>query len=126
MQAYELDCPERLRAHLARTRQLYQPLADGQGTLRWQRLNADDERPFVMPAEPPVFSAKAFFFAEREAVFRFDGERFVAIEPVAARQIAGFGAARSVDGAELRAAIALAAGPAGPVDPVGSDALTPG
>jgi len=69
MQAYELDRPERLRAHLACTRQLYQPLADGQGTLRWQRLNADDERPFVVPAEPPVFSAKAFFFAEREALF---------------------------------------------------------
>jgi hypothetical protein len=25
MQAYELDSPERLRAHLARGRQLYQP-----------------------------------------------------------------------------------------------------
>lgn len=65
-------------------------------------------------------------FPEAEPMTQLGDFRFVAIWPEGARQIAGFGAARSVDGAELREAIALAAGPAGPVDLVGSDALTPG
>ncbi|MCF7201317.1 4Fe-4S dicluster domain-containing protein [Pseudomonas oligotrophica] len=86
MQAYELDSPERLRNHLARERLLYQPQADGQGALRWQRLD-DPAQPFVVPAEPPVFSAKAFFFAEREALFRYENGRFIALVPEARPQV---------------------------------------
>lgn len=86
MQAYELDSPERLRNHLAGERQLYQPQPDGQGTLRWQAL-ADPSQPFVVPAEPPVFSAKAFFFAEREALFRYESGRFIALQPQVRPQV---------------------------------------
>ncbi|MEO0002825.1 MAG: hypothetical protein RLZZ22_517 [Pseudomonadota bacterium] len=49
-------------------------------------------------------------FPEAEPMTQLGDFRFVAIWPEGARQIAGFGAARSVDGAELRAAISLAAG----------------
>ncbi len=86
MQAYELDSPERLRAHLARERQLYQPQPDGQGALRWQALD-DPSQPFVVPVEPPVFSAKAFFFAEREALFRYESDRFIALQPQVRPQV---------------------------------------
>ncbi|MCY1411087.1 sulfite reductase, subunit A [compost metagenome] len=83
----ELDSVERLRAHLAGGRTLYEVREDGQGGRHWQALTADDPTPFVAQTEPPPFAAKAFFFAEREAVFRFDGERFVAIEPTAPAQV---------------------------------------
>lgn len=86
MQAYELDSPERLRAPLARERQLYQPQPDGQGALRWQVLD-DPSQPFVVPVEPPVFSAKAFFFAEREALFRYESGRFIALQPQVRPQV---------------------------------------
>ncbi len=86
MQAYELDSPERLRAHLARERQLYQPQPDGQGALRWQALD-DPSQPFVVPVEPPVFSAKAFFFAEREALFRYENGQFIPLLPEVQPQV---------------------------------------
>ena len=43
-------------------------------------------------------------FPEAEPMTHFGDFRFVAIEPVAARQIAGFGAARTLDATELRRA----------------------
>lgn len=87
MRAYELDRPERLRAHLAQGRLLYQPLPDSQGTLRWQAVATDAAAPFVAPAEPPVFSAKAFFFAEREALFRYEHGQFIPLLPEARPQV---------------------------------------
>lgn len=86
MQAHELDSPERLRNHLARARQLYQPQPDGQGALRWQPL-ADPAQPFAVPAEPPLFSAKAFFFAEREAQFRYENGQFIPLLPQVRPQV---------------------------------------
>jgi len=53
-------------------------------------------------------------FPDAEPMTQLGDFRFVAIKPEGARQIAGFGAARSVDGAELREAIALAAEPIAP------------
>lgn len=84
---YALDSVERLRAHLAAGRSLYEVRADGQGGRHWQIVAAADATPFVAQVEPPPFSAKAFFFAEREAVFRFDGERFVACLPQVPAQV---------------------------------------
>ncbi|HYQ38799.1 MAG TPA: 4Fe-4S dicluster domain-containing protein [Pseudomonas sp.] len=84
---FELDSVERLRAHLAGGRTLYEVREDGQGGRHWQVVAGDDQAPFVAAEEPPPFSAKAFFFAEREAVFRFDGERFVACTPAAPAQV---------------------------------------
>ncbi|MCW3149375.1 4Fe-4S dicluster domain-containing protein [Stutzerimonas stutzeri] len=87
MQAYELDSPEHLRAHLAEGRLLYQPLPDAQGALHWQALGRDEAPPFVAPREPPAFSAKAFFFAEREALFRYERGQFIPLLPEVRPQV---------------------------------------
>ena len=47
-------------------------------------------------------------FPEAEPMTHFADFRFVAIEPVAARQVAGFGAARTLDAQELRLALSAA------------------
>ncbi|MEX6503696.1 4Fe-4S dicluster domain-containing protein [Pseudomonas zhanjiangensis] len=87
MQAYSLDRPERLRAHLARERQLYQVQPDGQGGRHWQLTSAGSLCDFQADAEPPPFSAKSFFFAERELLFRFDGGHFYSALPDVAAQV---------------------------------------
>lgn len=79
--AHKLDSPERLRAHLAQGRQVQEVRADGQGGWHWQSLAADDTQPFEPPSRPPLTSAKPFFFAEREALFRFDGGTFYGCLP---------------------------------------------
>lgn len=84
---YVLDSVERLRAHLASGRRLYEVREDGQGGRHWQSLEAADSTPFVVWGEPPLFSAKPFFFAERETVFRLEGERFVACLPEVPDQV---------------------------------------
>ena len=78
---YALDRVERLRDHLAAGRTLYAVRDDGQGGRHWQAVACGDPETFAADREPPAFSAKPFFFAEREALFRFDGERFVACMP---------------------------------------------
>ena len=50
-------------------------------------------------------------FPDAEPMTQLGDFRFVAIRPEGARQIAGFGAARSLEGEELRQVIALAAEP---------------
>lgn len=87
MQAFSLDCPERLRAHLARNRLLYEVRSDGQGGAHWQRVGAQDLGAFENSAEPPPFSAKSFFFAERELLFRFDGGQFYSALPEVVPQV---------------------------------------
>lgn len=87
LEAFTLDRPERLRAHLARSRRVYEARPDGQGGCHWQTVAADDTTPFAPPTEPPPFSAKAFFFAEREALFRFEAGRFLPVLPVPEPQV---------------------------------------
>lgn len=87
MQAFSLDCPERLRAHLARARRLYEVRDDGQGGSHWQLVGAQDLGAFDATAEPPPFSAKGFFFAEREPLFRFDGGQFYSALPEVVPQV---------------------------------------
>jgi ferredoxin len=84
---YVLDSVERLRNHLALGRDLYEVRGDGQGGRHWHRVPAGDATPFEVFGEPPPCSAKAFFFAEREAVFRCEGDRFVACLPEVADQV---------------------------------------
>lgn len=78
---HKLDSPERLRAYLAQSRQVQEVRPDGQGGWHWQSLAADDAQPFEPPSRPPLTSAKPFFFAEREALFRFDGGTFYGCLP---------------------------------------------
>lgn len=87
MQTFSLDRPERLRAHLALDRLLYEVRADGQGGTHWQLVSALDLGAFESTAEPPPFSAKSFFFAERELLFRFDGGLFYSALPEVTPQV---------------------------------------
>ncbi|MDP2244222.1 4Fe-4S dicluster domain-containing protein [Pseudomonas sp.] len=87
MQAYSLDQPERLRAHLALQHRVYEVRGDGQGGQHWQVVSAKDFAPFEPLAEPPPFSAKSFFFAERELLFRFDGGQFYSALPAVVPQV---------------------------------------
>ncbi|AZE49109.1 hypothetical protein C4K04_3437 [Pseudomonas chlororaphis] len=87
MQAYNLDRPETLRTHLARQRLLYEARADGQGGQHWETVTACDPSPFEPSVEPPPFSAKSFFFAEREPLFRFDGGQFYSTLPEVVPQV---------------------------------------
>ena len=87
MDAVELDRPERLRAWLARQRTVHEVRADGQGGWHWQALAADDAAPFDPPSVLPPFSAKGFFFAERERLFRFDGGQFLGLMPEVEPQV---------------------------------------
>lgn len=87
MRAYSLDQPQRLRAHLALSQRLYEVRGDGQGGQHWQAVASDDPSVFAPPAEPPPFSAKSFFFAERELLFRFDGGQFYSALPEVAPQV---------------------------------------
>lgn len=59
-------------------------------------------------------------FPEAEPMTQLGDFRFVAIRPDGARQIAGFGTARSVEADELRGAIVLAAEPPAPEVPAQS------
>lgn len=87
MQAYKLDRPERLRAHLALQRRLYEVRPDGQGGQHWQTVSSQDQHAFEPASEPPPFSAKSFFFAERELLFRFDGGQFYSALPQVVPQV---------------------------------------
>ena len=87
MHAYSLDRPERLRAHLAAQRRLYEVRPDGQGGQHWQTVSSQDRHPFEPSSEPPPFSAKSFFFAERELLFRFDGGQFYSALPQVVPQV---------------------------------------
>jgi sulfhydrogenase subunit beta (sulfur reductase) len=87
MQAYNLEHPERLRAHLAQGRELYEPRADGQGGKHWQLVGSQDLGEFDPSGEPPVFSAKSFFFPERELLFRFAGGSFYSAMPALTAQV---------------------------------------
>jgi formate hydrogenlyase subunit 6/NADH:ubiquinone oxidoreductase subunit I len=87
LHAYKLECPESLRAHLAQGRELYEPRADGQGGTHWQLLGSHDLSEFVYDGEPPLFSAKSFFFPERELLFRFSGGIFYSAMPSVTAQV---------------------------------------
>lgn len=87
MQAYSLDRVERLRSHLAQDRQLYEVRPDGQGGQHWQLVAASDLGEFLPLAEPPPFSAKSFFFPERELLFRFSGGNFYSALPAVSAQV---------------------------------------
>lgn len=55
MQAFELDRPERLRAHLAQNATVYEVQADGQGGEHWESVTVDDQTAFRADAATPVF-----------------------------------------------------------------------
>ncbi len=74
---YVLDSLDTLRLHLLQTRALYQVVANseqGTGEYYWQQILAQDLPPVMN--RMPVYSAKGFFFTEREPLYVFDGQVF--------------------------------------------------
>ncbi len=74
---YLLDSLDVLRTHLARSRALYQVVAqsaDGQQDAHWQQVTEPAWPP--LQHHKPIHSAKQFFFAEQEPLYVFDGQMF--------------------------------------------------
>ncbi len=87
MRAYSLERPELLRDHLARQRRVFELRADASGKYAWQQVGEYDPHPFAPPADPPACSAKAFFFPQRELLFRFEGGSFYSELPAVTPQV---------------------------------------
>ncbi|MGR5299807.1 4Fe-4S dicluster domain-containing protein [Vibrio alfacsensis] len=74
---YLLDSLDAMRTHLLRQRALYQVVEHSekkQGDSYWQQVDSSDLPPLV--DSKPTHSAKAFFFAEQEPLYVFDGQFF--------------------------------------------------
>ncbi|MGF1724379.1 4Fe-4S dicluster domain-containing protein [Photobacterium nomapromontoriensis] len=74
---YLLKSLDALRVHLSRNRTFYQVMAqDGEGhhDYQWQQVVDRDWPPLL--SHKPTHSAKAFFFAEQEPLYVFDGQCF--------------------------------------------------
>lgn len=77
METYLLDSIDSLRAHLLQGRELYQVVADNEGEpseCYWQPVYGEQLPPLI--SRKPLHSAKAFFFAESEPMYVFDGQFF--------------------------------------------------
>lgn len=74
---YLLDSLDGLRSHLACSRECYQvvaPSEDEHTDYHWQQVSEPKWPPLLH--HKPLHSAKAFFFAEQEPQYVFDGQRF--------------------------------------------------
>lgn len=88
MDAYLIDNIVGLRRWLAHGRELYELRANGQGGSHWQQMTGLALESAFDPSLPlPAASAKAFFFAERETLFRFDGQCFRETVPEVPAQV---------------------------------------
>jgi hypothetical protein len=65
---------EVLPSHLAKGRRLYELCADEQGGLRWRQVATQDIQPFQVPHSPSRDGHERSCLAERELLFRFDGD----------------------------------------------------
>lgn len=79
MTAYRLHSTVELCEHLLHRHVVYAPVADADGDARFSQLDAPLE--LAQPPLRPLLAAKAYLFAERESLFRFDGRRFIETLP---------------------------------------------
>lgn len=70
-----------LQHHLAQHYELYQIARDPQGEEAWQEGVPADSLPLYGQDHLPLASPKGFFFAQNEALYKFDGETFATIAP---------------------------------------------
>ena len=70
-----------LKMHLAKEHQVLQISADLQGEDKWQAADAADIAPLYGEDHLPLMSPKAFLFAPREILYKFDGESFSPLLP---------------------------------------------
>ncbi|MFC1684840.1 4Fe-4S dicluster domain-containing protein [Pseudomonadota bacterium] len=81
MRAYLLEDIPSLLTHLGKDRQLFAPQHIEDGDLHWLPADAASEPALDSKPLLPLSSPKAFFFAERETLFRFDGSNFIETLP---------------------------------------------
>lgn len=101
-----------LQARPAVSLLVMQPEVAGQPVHALPRVTLTGQASVLEPGSTAWQLARAAYlarFAQAEPMTRLGDFRFVAIVPAGARQIAGFGAARSVDEDELRRALTAGA-----------------
>ncbi len=81
-----LDNLETLKHHLATQFDVIQIGRDDAGQCQWQGESHPSE-PLYGPHNKPLHSPKAFFFADKEPMYRFDGYTFEAIHPAVPAQV---------------------------------------
>ena len=90
-----------------------QPAAPGEPVHALPRVTFDGQARVPAPGSDEWRACRQAYlerFPEAEFMTRLGDFRFVAIEPAGARQVAGFGAARSLEAAEVRLALQAPAG----------------
>ncbi|MFO1194349.1 MAG: pyridoxamine 5'-phosphate oxidase family protein [Rhodoferax sp.] len=88
-----------------------QPEVAGEPVHALPRVSLEATAELIAPEGPRWLSLRAAYlarFPEAEPMTQLGDFRFVALQPVAARHVAGFGAARGVDGEELARVLAAA------------------
>jgi heme iron utilization protein len=84
---------------------------EGQPVHALPRVTLDAQAVFAAPGSPDAERGRAVYlqrFPEAELMTTLGDFRFVRLQPLGARQVAGFGAARSLPADELRRALAPA------------------
>jgi ferredoxin len=86
MTAYRLDHPARLAQHLAASHTVLTPQSSTSGGAHWLRYRGG-EAELTTSFARPLSGPKQFFFADREQLFEFDGQRFVERRPEVCSQV---------------------------------------
>ena len=76
MRAFQTSNLNEIRNHLCKQYKLFQPVKDEMHQWHWQNTSLSKHMPITENVGLAQFSPKAFFFAEQEDIFRFDGESF--------------------------------------------------
>lgn len=84
MQAYKLASAEELRDFLFQQKEnyrIFQTEYDENNNAHWQEASQGESTEIKIEAVLPQVSTKSLLFSERESLFNFDGEKFVATLP---------------------------------------------
>lgn len=87
MQAFKLQSAEQLRDFLATDYKLYQVVADENNNAHWEEANEETKPEVITEPLLPQTSTKSLLFSERESLFNFDGEKFVATIPAGEKKV---------------------------------------
>lgn len=81
MNGRRLDNLIKLRNHLLKSFEVFEPQPTVEGTLDWMRVENSSAMEWPFFTQLPQLSPKQFFFPERETLFRFNGKDFTETLP---------------------------------------------
>ena len=81
MNGRRLDNLIKLRNHLLKSFEVFEPQPTVEGTLDWMRVENSSAMEWPFFPQLPQLSPKQFFFPERETLFRFNGKDFTETLP---------------------------------------------